>query len=85
MPMNGVVPPEELLAVSTCVLDRPEALREIGLVFQGFELSFRVRIVVRDVRPAVGLSDIQVDEESCDGFGAHAGATVSSPSIDTGK
>ena len=40
------------------------------------QLSFRVRIVIRDVGPAVGLGDIQIDEQSCDGLGSHAGAAI---------
>ena len=74
--MNGVVPAEELLTVNTCVFDGAEAIREVGPVFQGLELGLRVRIVIRDVRPAVSLGDIQVDEESRDRLGSHAAATI---------
>ena len=58
-----IVPVEEPAAVSASVLDRAEAIGEVGPVFQGFELRLGVRIVIRDVRAAVGLGDIEVDEE----------------------
>ena len=59
-----VVPVEEPLAVSAGVFDRAEAIGEVGPVFQSFELRLGVRIVVRDVRAAVGLGDIEVDPVS---------------------
>lgn len=46
---------EEPPAVSASVLDRAEALRKVGSVFQCFVLRLGVRIVVRDVRAAVRL------------------------------
>ena len=51
-----VVPVKEPLAVSASVLDRAEAIGEVGSVLQGFELRLGVRIVVRDVRAAVVLA-----------------------------
>ena len=50
-----VVPVEELLAVSASVLNRAETIGEVGSVLQGFELRLGVRIVIRDMRAAVGL------------------------------
>src|SRR6202140_4758650 len=61
-----VVPVEELLAESASILDRAEAVGEVGSVLQGFELRFGVRIVIRDVRAAVGLGDIAVEGEGGD-------------------
>ena len=55
--MLVVVPSEEGLAEPARVLNGFEACREVGLVLQRFELRFRVRIVVADVRPAVALGD----------------------------
>ena len=66
--MFVVVPGEELLAVSASVLDRAEAIGEVGSVLQGFELRLRVRIVIRHVRAAVGLGDLEVNEERGDGL-----------------
>ena len=63
-----VVPLEEASAVSASVLDRAEALREVRSVFQGFELGLGVRVVIRDVRPAVGSGDIEIDEQRGDGL-----------------
>ena len=74
--MNRVVPLEELAAVSTGVLDRTEARREVGSVLQGFKLCFGERIVIRDVWTAVSFSDVEINQQSGDGFGAHAGTAV---------
>jgi hypothetical protein len=64
-----VVPAEELLAVSAGVLDRAEAIGEVGSVLESFELRLGVRIVIRDVRSAVGLGDVEIDQERGDGLG----------------
>ncbi len=74
--VNGVVPTEEHLAMSPSVLDRAEASREVGPILQGFELALRVRIIVRDMRPAVGFADVQIHQQVGDGFGAHAAAAI---------
>jgi hypothetical protein len=63
-------------APNSSVLDRAEALREVGSVFQSFELRLGVRIVIRDVRAAVGLGDIEIDEQRGDALGSHAGAAI---------
>ena len=55
-----VVPMEEGLAEAASVFDGAEAVWETRAVFQGAELAFRIRIVVGDVRTAVGLDDAQV-------------------------
>jgi hypothetical protein len=39
------------------VLDGVKARRKVGLVLQGLELRFRVRVVVADMWPAVALGD----------------------------
>jgi len=71
-----VVPVEEPLAVSTGVFDRAEAIGEVGSVFQSFELRLGIRIVVLDVRAAVGLGDIEVDQERGNGLRSHAGTAI---------
>jgi hypothetical protein len=40
MPLFMVVPAEELLVVNASILDRAEALGEVGSVLQGLELRF---------------------------------------------
>jgi len=55
-----VVPAKESLTECTAVLNAPEAIWELGPIFQGAELTFRIRIVIRDVRTAVGFRDPQV-------------------------
>ena len=77
MAMFMVIPAEEPLAVSTSILDRAEAIGEVRSVLQGFELCLRVRIVIRDVRAAVGLGDLEVDQECSDRLRSHAGAPIS--------
>ena len=74
--MLRVVPAEKFLAMRPCILDRAEARWEVRSVLQGFELRLGIRIVIRDVRPAVSFGDIKIDEQLRDGFGAHAGAAV---------
>ena len=59
----AVVPLEEVLAVGARILDAAEAFGELGTVFERFELGFGVRIVVGDVRPAVGLGNLQIDQQ----------------------
>src|ERR1700735_2735737 len=75
--MVMVVPAEELLAMSASIFDRAEAIREVRPVLQGLELRLGVRIVIRDVRAAMGLGDLQVDQERGDRLGSHAGAAIS--------
>jgi hypothetical protein len=50
---DGVVPLEEALAVGADVFDAAETLREVGMIFERFELCLGVRIVIGDVGPAV--------------------------------
>ena len=51
----GVVPGEERAAEGPGVLDGAEAVGKVGLVLEGLELGLGERVVVGDVRPAVGL------------------------------
>ena len=57
-----VIPLEEGLAEAASVSDRTDAIRETRPIFQSAELAFRIRIVVRDMRSAVGFDDAQVSE-----------------------
>src|SRR6202158_1399030 len=61
--MFVVVPVEEVLAVSAGVLDGAETIGKVRSVLQGFELRLGVWIVIRDMRAAVGLGNIEVDQE----------------------
>ena len=65
-----------MLAMGACILDAAETLGELGLVFERFELRFRIWIVIGDVRPAVGLGDLQIDQQGGHRFRAHAGAAI---------
>ena len=57
-----VVPRKKSLTESTAILNAPETVRELRPILQGAELAFRVRIVVRDVRPAMRFRDTQIGE-----------------------
>ena len=46
------------------------------MIFERFELRLRVRIVIGDVGPAVGLGDLQIDQQGGHRFRAHTGAAV---------
>ena len=74
--MRLVVPGEELLAMAAGILDAAEAVREIGTVLQRLELGLGIGVVVRDIGPAVGLGDIQVDQQGSHRLTAHAGTPV---------
>ena len=76
MVMVLIVPVEEAATEGLCVLDAAEALRELRLIFHGFEVAFRERVVVGGVRPAVGFGDAEIGEQQCRGLGAHRTATV---------
>ena len=60
--MGLVVPREEALAMAAGILNAAEADGEIRPIFQGFELGLGIGIVIRDIRPAMGLGDIQIDQ-----------------------
>jgi hypothetical protein len=55
-----VVLAEKSLRESAGVLQASEAVRELRAVLQGAELAFRVRVVVGDVRAAMGFGDAQI-------------------------
>ena len=57
-----VVPVEELLAETAGILDGPETVRIIGTILHGFEVSFRKRIVIGNVRTTVSLDDAEVGQ-----------------------
>ena len=54
--MLVVLPMKELRAEVQAVFVAGEAVRELGPVLQCLELALRERVVVGDVRPAVGRS-----------------------------
>src|SRR5206468_10413205 len=66
-----VVPGKELLRETSGILKRSKAIRETGPVLQSPEVAFRIRVVIGDMRAAVGLGDPQVGHQKGDGFGCH--------------
>ena len=57
-----VVPLEEGLAEAASVFDGTEAIWEARAVFEGSELTFRIWIVIGDMRVAVGFDDAQIGQ-----------------------
>ena len=76
MAVHGFVPGKERLAVRACVLDATKASREVGSIFHRLELRLRVGVVVRDVRAAVALGDVQIHQQRGHRLGAHAGTAI---------
>lgn len=71
MTMVVVVPREKSLRMDAAVLARAEAVRKIRPVLHRAELTFRIGIVVRNVRTAVRFCDAQVGHQEGDRFGCH--------------
>jgi hypothetical protein len=71
-----VVPTKQSLTDSSAILNAPETVREFRPILQGAELAFRVRIVVRDVRPTMRLGHSQIDQQKRRRLGAHGGAAI---------
>lgn len=57
-----VIPCEEATAEGAGLFDGFEVPGKFRLVFQRLEVSLRERIVVRGVRPAVGLEHAEIDQ-----------------------
>ena len=55
MTMLFIIPVEKILTKYSRILNRAEPLRELRTILQCFELGFRVRVVIADMRAAVGL------------------------------
>ena len=73
MMVVAIVPVEETAAEGFGVLDGAEALRELGLIFAGFEEALREGIVVGGVRSAVGFCHAEVGEQEGGGLGDYGG------------
>ena len=69
MPMLFVVPTEEALAKSSCILNATKTLREISHVFESLELRFGKRVIITCVGPAVGLGDSKTGGDKAAGLG----------------
>ena len=77
--MGLVVPREEPLAMAAGILNTTEAVREIRPILQGFELGLGKGIVIRDIGSAMGLGDIQIDQQ-----GSHWLAALSAIAVGAG-
>ena len=58
-----IVPGEEAAAERFGVLNAAKTLRKLRLVFHGFEVALRERIVIGGVRSAVGFGDAEIGEQ----------------------
>ena len=71
-----VIPGEELQAETAGILDGAKAVGVLRAVLHGFEVSFRERIVIGDVRAAVGFDDAEVGKQQGQGLGRHRRTTI---------
>ena len=76
MVVLGVIPAEEALAKSPGIFQAAEPLRKVRPVFQGFELSFRIGVVIAGMGPAVGLGHPQVRKQKRHQLGLHGSPPV---------
>ena len=63
MTMLFVIPVEKILTKYSGILNRAEPLRELRTILQCFELGFGVRVVVANMRAAVGFGYPQIAEK----------------------
>src|SRR6516225_7970405 len=77
MTMLLVVPTKKSLTESTAVLQTSETVRELRPILQRAELTLRVRVVVRDMWPAVGLGHAQIGQQEGYRFAGHGGTAIS--------
>ncbi len=75
--MIPIIPIEEAAAERLRVFDAAEPLRKLRLVFQGFEMAFRERIVVRRVGGAMRFGDAEIGQQQGCSFGLHRAAAIS--------
>ncbi len=59
------------MTMGTRILDTAKAFREMRLVFHGLELQLGVRDIVRDIGATVAFADLQIEQKTGHGFGAH--------------
>src|ERR1035441_5953089 len=71
-----IIPGEETAAKGLGILDAAEALGELRLVFQGFEMRLREGVVVRGMRPAMRLGDTKVGQQEGGCLGLHRSAAI---------
>ena len=85
MAVLAVVPGEECLAMASGIFDAAKALREVGAVFHGLELRFRIGVVIRCVGAAVALGHVQVNQQTATGLERmevpRSACSVSAPGI----
>lgn len=73
---HGVVPEEEVPAVSPGVMEGSEAIGEARAILEGLEWRLGERVVVGDARRGVALGHAEIGQEQSRGFRGHAGASI---------
>ena len=53
-----------------------KALGEVGAVFHGLELRFRIGVVIRGIGATMALDHVQIHQQTGLRFGAHGGASI---------
>src|SRR5215472_18947882 len=76
MMMLLVILTKKSLAESTTVFQTSEAVRELRPILRRAELPLRVRVVVRDMWPAVGLGNAPIGQQEGYWFGGQGGAAI---------
>ena len=76
VPVLVVVVGEEDVAEVAGLMECLEAAGEGRAVFEGLELRFGVRVIVRHVRPGVAAADLQVRQQAGDRLRGHRGAVA---------
>src|SRR6266849_6834966 len=76
MSMLAVVPGEELRTEVPRILLRTKAVRKCRTVLERLELTFRERIVVRDVRPIQAAGHAEIGQQQSHWFGSHRRAAI---------
>ena len=71
MVMHLVIPSKKVLAKGPGIFETAKLFGKRGLIFQGFELRFRKRIVIGHLGTAMALGHAQIREQERDRLRGH--------------
>ena len=71
MMMHLVIPSKKVLAEGPGIFETAKLFGKRGLIFQGFELRLRKRVVIGYLGTAVALGHAQISEQEGDRLGGH--------------
>lgn len=66
-----VVPLKKGLTKSAGLFNRTKELGKLGLVLEGFELSFGIRIVIGDMGTSMGFRHASIRQQQSNSLGSH--------------